>query len=212
MEPNLGSARHEAGHVLYNGGMISTALLLSFAACLSAQDRTKSDDGQGRQQLTPFEWKKPAAEAEAGFVEGKPRLKRVPSLSERAKDDEIVCEQGVLHPTEPLPAGASPAAAVLGGAMGVQHCWKKSDPNTIIKRPKSTGDIMTDAIQQSMSGAQVNSISGPGFKPLKKPRIPRKAKAKPGKPKAVKPAPAPEPRPAPAPEEEAAGETPVLLR
>lgn len=75
--------------------------------------------------------------------------------------DELVCEKDVVHPT------------TKPGAMGVRHCWKKSDPKTVIERPFNfmTAEDLRGAVQ---GGAQ-------GFPPLKKPRIPPAKKKAPVK-------------------------------
>ena len=193
--------------------MSFAAIILALVSPLCAQDSAKSDEAKNPPHLTPYQWQKPAPTADSGSQDAKSKFQKVPSLSERAKDDEIVCEQGVVHPTEAQPGDVTPAS-VLGGPMGVQHCWKKSDPNTIIKRPKTNADFLSEAVGQALDGTQVNSISGPGFKPMKKPVIPRKGKARSVK-RQIKAA-APEPAaPAPAPEKkesQGSGETPTLLR
>lgn len=151
------------------------ALSLLLAAPAGAEGDAKADDAKPR--LTPFEWKKTGldSQAEAPAPKG-PRLKL--AKPDPAKDDELVCEQGVVHPTS------------VPGQLGVRHCWKKSEPRKIIERPF---DFMTaDDLRKAQSDAA-------GFPPLKKPRaFPSKAKPAKKAPAAEAPAAAPAAPAAPA--------------
>lgn len=171
----------------YNVGMkrCSLLLLLCFAAAsAAAEGEAKADDAKPR--LTPFEWKKtgPDSQAEAPAPKG-PRLKL--AKPDPAKDDELVCEQGVVYPTS------------VPGQMGVRHCWKKSEPRKIIERPFNF--MTADDLRKAQSDAA-------GFPPLKKPRI-APAKAKPAKKHAPAAAAAPAPAEAPAPAVTPAAAPPV---
>lgn len=97
----------------------------------------------GQLPLTPFETKRTSVEGAA------------------PEDDALVCEKDVVHPT------------TKPGAMGVRHCWKKSDPKTVIEKPFNfmTAEDVRGAVQ---GGSQ-------GFPPLKKPRIPPAKKKAPVK-------------------------------
>lgn len=154
-------------------------LLCLAAAPAAGEGEGKTDDAKPR--LTPFDWKKTSLDAQADAPAAKgPRLK-LPQ-PDPAKDDELVCEQGVVHPT------------TVPGAMGVRHCWKKSDPHKILERPFN---FMT---AEDLRAAQAGAV---GFPPLKKPRIPA-AKTKPAKksssPGALSAAPAAAPAAVPAPD------------
>lgn len=149
-------------------------VLLALAAAPAAGEGAgKPDDGKPR--LTPFEWKKTSLDAEGDAPAAKvPRLKL--AKPDPAKDDELICEKGVVYPTS------------VPGQMGVRHCWKKSEPRKILERP--FGFVTPDDIRSAQAEAAVGA-----FRPLKKPRI-KPAKTAPAK----KPAPAAAPAaPAPAP-------------
>lgn len=152
----------------------SILLLLCLAAAPAAGEGAgKPDDGKPR--LTPFEWKKTSLDAPPGEAPAKgPRLKL--AKPDPAKDDELVCEQGVVHPTS------------VPGQLGVRHCWKKSEPHKILERPFNF--MTADDLRRAQA-------AGAGFPPLKKPRLPA-AKTKPAKKPAPAAAPAPAPAPAPA--------------
>lgn len=113
----------------------------------------------GQVPLTPFETKKTSPEG-AAPERGGPKLRGL-TRDAAPPGDELVCEKDVVHPT------------TKPGAMGVRHCWKKSDPKTIIERPFNfmTAEDLRGAVQD---GAQ-------GFPPLKKPRIPPAKKKAPVK-------------------------------
>lgn len=159
----------------YNVGMnrYSLFLALCFAVPAAAEGDGKADDA--KTHLTPFEWKKTGLEtqAEAPAPRG-PRLKL--AKPDPAKDDELVCEQGVVYPTS------------VPGQMGVRHCWKKSEPRKIVERPFNF--MTADDLRKAQSDAA-------GFPPLKKPRV-APAKAKPAKKAAPAAVPAPVEAPAPA--------------
>ena len=114
---------------------------------------------QGQLPLTPFETKRTSVEG-AAPERGTPKLKGL-TRDAAPEDDALVCEKDVVHPT------------TKPGAMGVRHCWKKSDPKTIIEKPFNfmTAEDLSGAVQ---GGAR-------GFPPLKKPRIPPAKKKAPAK-------------------------------
>lgn len=103
----------------------------------------------GQLPLTPFETKKTSLEG-AAPDRGGPRLKGL-TRDAAPEGDALVCEKDVVHPT------------TKPGAMGVRHCWMKSDPKTIIEKPFNfmTADDLRGAVQDGSRG----------FPPLKKPRI-----------------------------------------
>lgn len=128
------------------------------ALCLLVPALAGAADG-AQAPLTPFETKKTSLEGPAA-ERGGPKLKGL-TRDAAPKEDELVCEQGVVHPT------------TKPGAMGVRHCWMKSDPKKIIERPFDfmTAEDLRGAVQ---GGSQ-------GFPPLKKPRIPPAKKKAPVK-------------------------------
>jgi hypothetical protein len=182
-----------------------------------AQDSTNSDDSKSRPHLTPYQWQKraPTASDEGGARSDKPALRGLPQTQPQ-DPDELVCEQGVLHPTQgPSKEAAKQNPMILLGRMGVQHCWKRSDPKTIIERPVGMQDVVVGAVADSAARS---------FPPLKGPKPFLKAKDKSNKkskakapwagPKAPPQAPAPAIEPPPAKKEGAdpSGGTPQLLR
>ena len=104
----------------------------------------------GQVPLTPFETKKTSPES-AAAERRTPRLRGL-TRDAAPEEDALVCEKDIVHPT------------TKPGAMGVRHCWMKSDPKTIIEKPFNfmTAEDLRGAAQ---GGAR-------GFPPLKKPRIP----------------------------------------
>lgn len=193
---------------------LASALL---AASARAQEPAESDDAKGRPHLTPYQWQKPAPTASGGgkAQDGRPALRGL-SQPQSGQEDEIVCEKGVLHPTQgPSQDAVKQNPAILLMKMGVQHCWKKSDPKTIIERPMGFGDAAAGMITESMQGGG-NAI-GRRLPPLKGPRPFTKTKDKAKKkPKAKAPAaPAAAPTAPPAAKPEGGGTssgTPQLLR
>jgi hypothetical protein len=119
------------------------------ALCLLIPALAGAADG-GQVPLTPFETKKTSLEGGAP-ERGGPKHKGL-TRDAAPEGDALVCEKDVVHPT------------TKPGAMGVRHCWMKSDPKTIIEKPFNfmTADDVRGAVQGGAGG----------FPPLKKPRIP----------------------------------------
>jgi len=132
--------------------MLAVLMLLA-AGPAGAADSTQSDDSKPG-ALTPFGWKRPAPPPgpqvdSQGVV--KPKLKDL-SPAPAADADEIVCEKDLVHPTKPVTGDFKQAVAAnpLGMAIGIQHCWKKSDPSQIIERPYSMTNLVQEAVKSSI--------------------------------------------------------------
>ncbi|MCX5795877.1 MAG: hypothetical protein NTY77_10315 [Elusimicrobia bacterium] len=193
---------------------LASALL---AASARAQDSAKSDDEKGRPHLTPYQWQKPAPTAsdDGKAQAGRPALRGL-TQPQSGSEDELICEKGVVHPTQgPSQEAAKQNPALLLMKMGVQHCWKKSDPNTIIERPVGMQDMVTGAVTESMQGGgnaigrRLPPLKGP--RPFTKPKDKAKKKLKAKAPAAPAAAPAAPPAAKPEGDGTSSG-TPQLLR
>ena len=157
---------------------VLVSLLVGALAASSASGEGAGKTDDDRPHLTPFDWKKtsPGVEKSAPGGQG-PGLKVLQPAAQDA--DELVCEEGIVHPNK-TPV-KDPTQDPFGTPMGVQHCWKKSDPNTIIERPFHLLDPMTEAVRRAVEGGGAPG----GFRPMKKPRIPAPKTKPPKKAEAV---------------------------
>ncbi|MFI5348003.1 MAG: hypothetical protein ACHQ2Z_00545 [Elusimicrobiota bacterium] len=190
-------------------------LLLTMAAGpAGADDAGPADDGT-HPRLTPYIWRKPAETQDGAADDGSVRKLhlQVPAR----EPDELVCEKGVVYPTQPPPGGLVQAVKqnpmnLLSGAMGVQHCWKKSDPSRIIERPWSMANMIAEGAQDSSRNSFNNAHPlGSGLADFSKKKKKRKkgSASKPDSPPPAAAVPASNPRAtgAPPPPGDASGET-----
>ena len=145
------------------GVLVGWSVCALLASSASGEGTGKTDDD--RPHLTPFDWKKTSPGVQESAPSGKgPNLKALPQPGAQ-DEDELVCEEGIVHPNK-TPV-KDPTQNPFGTPMGVQHCWKKSDPNTIIERPVHLLDPMTEGVRRAIQGGGAPG----GFRPMKKPRI-----------------------------------------
>jgi len=151
-----------------SGGMV--ILVFSLAAWAAGAENARNSDNSPRLPLTPFSWRQPAPESDAGRT--KPGAgSGGPQQAPATEADDLECEQGVVHPEKgPQDMRAAFIQKGMGLGMGVQRCRRKSAPGTIIERPVTLMDPVVDAVRGALEQAGTGRRLGSNLTPFNKPR------------------------------------------